>query len=76
MQDTYELLGRRINDNLTYFINKVFNTDDGKRLLEELKKEFLLDRVAVMGSNEHYPYYREGQNDLIRMFTIATEVKQ
>ncbi len=76
MSEQYEAINKQAENNLTYFAIKVFSTEDGKRLLEELKKEFLLDHVAPPGCHEHYPYYREGQNDIIKMFMIAAEGKK
>jgi hypothetical protein len=62
-------------DNLTYFTRKVFSTEDGKRMLEELKKHFIEEPVAVPGYDISYAHFREGQNDIVRQFIKATEIK-
>jgi len=69
----YELNEKQ--DNLTHFARKVFSTDDGKRLLEELRKEFICAPVAPPGCAKWYPYYREGQNDIIRQLFKVVEAK-
>lgn len=44
------------------------------KLLSWLKKNCLLRPVAPVGCGEHFPYFREGQNDIIRkLITIVEE---
>lgn len=43
------------------------STDNGRELLRMLKDMYILNTpVADMRQGEHWPYFREGQNSLIR----------
>lgn len=45
---------------------RVFNNDDGKKLLAWLRQTVLEQPVALPGSDSSYAYYREGQNSIVR----------
>ena len=62
-------------DNLTHYARKVFSTEDGQKLLQELWEKFVCSPVALVGYDKHYPYFREGQNDIVRQFFKAIEAK-
>tara|TARA_R100001015_G_C4630102_1_gene191471 strand:+ start:2267 stop:2551 length:285 start_codon:yes stop_codon:yes gene_type:complete len=42
-----------------------FSTKSGQKVLHDLEKRFLQQPSWVPGSNEHYGYYREGQNSVV-----------
>ncbi len=46
---------------------------DNTELLIYLKHNTLMEPVAKPGFPEHYPYYKEGQNELIRTFIQIIE---
>jgi len=45
---------------------RVFNNDDGQKLLAWLRQTVLEQPVALPGSDSSYAYYREGQNSIVR----------
>lgn len=45
---------------------RVFNTEDGKKLMGWLRASILEQPVATPGSDSSYAYYREGQNSIVR----------
>lgn len=57
------------------FIN-TFSTEDGKKVLASLEKEFLGAPVAVVGTTPDYAFFREGQNDLIRQIKTMLIIEE
>jgi hypothetical protein len=45
---------------------RVFNTEDGAKLMKYMRDTILEQPVAVPGSPADYAFYREGQNSIIR----------
>lgn len=43
-----------------------FGTETGKKVLQDLENKILNQPSWIPGSNEHYGYFREGQNSVIR----------
>lgn len=54
----------------------VFNTESGKRLLEELKKKFVEGPIWVPGNpQDSFVYFREGQRHLVMWLQEASKFK-
>lgn len=45
---------------------RVFDTEDGQKLMGWLRSSVLEQPVAVPGSDPSFAFYREGQNSIVR----------
>jgi len=45
---------------------RVFQSEDGQKLIEWLRHAVVEQPVALPGSDPSYAYYREGQNSIVR----------
>ena len=45
---------------------RVFDTEDGQKLMGWLRASILEQPVAVPGSDPSFAFYREGQNSIVR----------
>lgn len=53
----------------------IFNTEQGKKLMKELKKHFLDIPIWMADQPEHMIYFREGQRHLILGLIEASKYK-
>lgn len=55
-------------DELSELACAVLNTPDGKKLIKLLEKRYILDEpVAPHFQTANFAYFREGENNIIRM---------
>ena len=57
-------------------VGVLFSGDEGKQVLKQLEGVFMYRPVSPPGQADGYSYFREGQNDLVRMFRIQATKAQ
>jgi hypothetical protein len=75
--DDLDTIAKSSADNTQVELNKtflrVFETEDGAKLMEYLRVNFLEQPVAVAGVDSSQAFFREGQNSIIREFQLRSK---
>lgn len=66
-----------LDEKMVSLMHEIFHLDSrGKELLEMLQQKYIQSPTAISFENANQLYFREGENNIIRIFAGAKKIKQ